>query len=262
MKSDTEAALSATVAGAYRWAGRPNPHQRQWRRTLRWMLGMQAVLGLWFWGVILVNALIAYVVAAQFGPMQVSIFQFVTHGALWFPFSIMIITSAAAITTHVAQGRTRRSFIQAALLTVLAVAVVYGVLMTVGMHLEGALYESLDWTQGHIADDTSSTPPLTPWQEPLGLTLLTYITRTGAGAMAGLLVGVSYYRFGGWRGTGLLILTALPALAAQESISGFFRDSVNNPLLVSSVVSLVLIGAGAIAYYLLTRNLSINNPRT
>lgn len=261
MKSDTDAALSATIAGAYRWAGRPNPGQPQWQRTLRWMLGMQALLGLWFWGVILVLEVIALLIAVQFGPVQVSMFQFATHGALWFPFSIMIITSTAAITPHVAQGRTRRSFIQAALLTVVALALVYGVLMTAGLALEGLLYESQGWTHVHVADITSATAPLAPWQEPLGTTLLTYTTRTGGGAMAGLLVGVAYYRFGGWRGTGLLLVTALPALAAQESISGFLRAGVDSALLINGVLSLALIVAGAIAYYLLTRYLPINNPR-
>lgn len=262
MNSDTQAAMSATVAGAYRWAGRPNPHQPQWRRTLRWMLGMQALLGIWFWGVILVLEVLALLIAAQFGPVEVSMFQFATHGALWFPFSIMIITSAAAITTHVAQGRTRRSFIQAALLTVVVMGISYGLLMTAGLALEGLVYDALGWSQAHITSLDSSSATTAPWQEPLGTTLLTYITRTGGGAIAGLLVGVGYYRFGGWRGTGLLLVTALPALAAQESISGFLRDLVDSPLLVSSVLSLVLIAAGAIGYSLLTRNLPINNPRS
>lgn len=262
MKSDTDAALSATIAGAYRWAGRPNPSQPQWRRTLRWMLGMQALLGLWFWGVILVLEALALVIAAQFGPVQVSMFQFATHGALWFPFSIMIITSAAVVTTHVAQGRTRRSFIQAALLTVAVMALGYGVLMTAGITVEGLVYDSLGWTQQHIADVDSATAPLAPWQEPLGTTLLTYITRTGGGAMAGLLVGVAYYRFGGWRGTGLLLLTALPALAVQEALSGLLRNVVDSALVVNGGIALALIVAGAIAYYFLTRHLPINNPRT
>ena len=262
MNSDTQAAMSATVAGAYRWAGRPNPHQPQWRRTLRWMLGMQALLALWFWGVILVLEVIALLVAAQFGPVQVSMFQFATHGALWFPFSIMIITSAAVITTHVAQGRTRRSFIQAALLTVVVMGISYGLLMTAGIALEGLVYESFGWTQQHITSVDSSTAPLAPWQEPLGTTVLTYITRTGGGAMGGLLVGVAYYRFGGWRGTGLLLVTALPALVVQEALSGLLRNVVDSALMVSGGIALALIAAGAFAYYLLTRNLPINNPRT
>lgn len=261
MKSETDAALSASVAGAYRWAGRPNPGQPQWRRTLRWLLGMQALLGLWFWAVILALEVIALLIAAQFGSVEVSMFQFATHGALWFPFSIMIITSTAVVTTHVAQGRTRRSFIQATLLTMVALALAYGVLMTAGLALEGLVYEAMGWTQAHIADVTSTSTPRTPWQEPLGITLLTYVTRTGGGAMAGLLVGVAYYRFGGWRGTGLVLVTALPALAAQESISGFFSEFVDDPLLVSGVVPLALIAAAAFAYYLLTRHLPINNPR-
>lgn len=266
MKSDTEAALAATTAGAYRWAGRPNPHRPQWRRTLRWMLAMQALLGVWFWGVILVLEVIALLIAAQFGPVEVSMFQFATHGALWFPFSIMIITSAAVITTHVAQGRTRRSFIQAALLTVLVMALAYGLLMTAGLALEGVVYDAFGWTQAHVTEASTTTSsavaPTALWREPVPVTLLGYALRTGGGAMAGLLVGVTYYRFGGWKGTGLLLVTGLPALAAQDAISGFLRAATDSALPLNALLSLVLLGLGALAYYLLTRNLPITNPRS
>ncbi|WP_022916840.1 hypothetical protein [Ruania albidiflava] len=264
MSSDatTQAALSGTVSGAGRWFGRPNPHRPQWRRTLRWLLGMQAYLGLWFWAIILLLEVIAVTIAAQLGPVQVSMFQFATHGALWFPFSMMIIISAATITTHVAQGRTRRSFIQASLVTALVVAIVYGAIMTAGLALEGVVYDAFGWTQAHVSEAVAGAEPSVPWREPVALTLLTYTTRTGGGAIAGLLVGVTYYRYRAWRGTALLLVTALPALAAQESISGLLREQVHNELLVTSLVSLVLIVLGAFAYHLLTRALPINLPRS
>src|SRR5690625_2804435 len=154
MNSDatTQAALSGTVGGASRWMGRANPHRPQWRRTLRWLLGMQAYLGVFFWGIILLLEVLALLVASRFGPVQVSMFQFATHGALWFPFSMMIITSAAMITTHVAQGRTRRSFVQASLITAVVVAIVYGIIMTAGLALEGVVYDAFGWAQDHVAE--------------------------------------------------------------------------------------------------------------
>lgn len=261
-----KAPMSAKAPGAYRWAGRPKPHLPQWRRTTRWLLTMQTLLGVWFWGVILILVLVAIVVAVQFGPVEVSMFQFATHAALWFPFANMIIISAAMITTHVAQGRTRLSFIQACLITVVVMGLSYGLLMTAGLALEGALYDALGWSQQHIAlaaSETSSiSKPIAPWQEPIGMTLLTYATRTAGGAMGGLLVGMTYYRFRGWRGTGLLVLMALPALAAQDSISGFLRQATDSTLLLNAVLSLVLIGAGALTYYFLTRRVPITTPRS
>lgn len=260
-ENSVQATLTGT-AGYSRWVGRPNPRRPQWHRTLRWMLGMQAYLGLWFWAVILLLEVLALLIASRFGPVQVSMFQFATHGALWFPFSMMIITSAAMITTHVAQGRTRRSFIQAALIIAVVVALVYGVIMTAGLALEGALYGALGWSQAGISEAVAASGVTEPWQRPVGITLLTYITRTGGGAIAGLLVGVTYYRFGGWRGTGLLLVTGLPALAAQESISGLLRGYLGDNLLVTALVSLPLLAAGAVAYFLLARTMPINTPRS
>ena len=266
MNPSTHTGLTGTTGGVSRWMGPANPRRPQWRRTLRWMLGMNAYMALWFWAVIVVLEVLALVIAIRFGPVQVSMFQFATHGALWFPFSMMIITSAAMVTTHVAQGRTRRSFIQAALVTAVSVAIGYGVIMTAGLALEGVLYDAMGWTQASISEavaaDIAGTAPMTPWHDPVGVTLLTYITRTGGGTIAGLLVGVTYYRFGAWRGTALLLLTALPALVAQESISGLLEGQLGNRLVAVSLVTVVLMGAGAFAYHLLTRTMPINNPRS
>ncbi len=264
MNSDTttQAALSGTVGGSGRWLGRANPHRPQWRRTLRWLLGMQAYLGLWFWAIILLLEVLALLVASRFGPVQVSMFQFATHGALWFPFSMMIIIAAAMLTPHVAQGRTRRSFIRASLVTAVVMAIVYGAIMTAGLALEGVVYDAFGWTQAHISEAVAGAEPSVPWREPAALTLLTYTTRTGGGAIAGLLVGVTYYRYRAWRGTALLLVTALPALAAQESISGLLRGHVPNELLITGLVSVVLIVLGAIGYHLVTRTVPITLPRS
>src|SRR5699024_6888987 len=91
--------------------------------------------------------------------------------------------------------------------------------------------------------------------------LLTYITRTGGGAIAGLLIGVTYYRYRAWRGTALLLVTALPALAAQESISGLLRGHVQNELLLTSLASSALLLLAPLASHLLTRAVPINLPR-
>src|SRR5699024_11769733 len=80
---------------AARWAGRPDPRLPQWWRTTRWMLTMHLYLALWFWTIVLLLAVAVVLVVAQLGEASVSIFQFATHGALWFPFALMIITSGA-----------------------------------------------------------------------------------------------------------------------------------------------------------------------
>src|SRR5690625_5475152 len=83
-------------------------------------------------------------------------------------------------------------------------------IMTAGLALEAAVYDALGWSHSHIAQATGDADVLVPWQEPGPLTWLTYATRTGGGAVGGLLVGAGYYRFGPWRGTALLLVVALP----------------------------------------------------
>jgi len=256
----TPAARNLTRAA--RWAGRPDPRLPQWWRTTRWMLAMQLYLALWFWAIVLLVEVAAMLVVAQLGEASFSFFQFATHGALWFPFAIMIITSGAMLTPHVVQGCTRRSFIIGALLVALVLAVLYGAIMTAGLALEGAVYDALGWTHSHIAQAASDADVLVPWQEPAPLTWLTYATRTGGGAVGGLLVGAGYYRFGPWRGTALLLVVALPAVAAQDSISGFLHRLTGSGLNLNAVLILILMGLGALAYTLLVRRIPLISPRS
>lgn len=258
----TATLTAKNLTWAARWAGRPDPRLPQWWRTTRWMLTMHLYLALWFWAIVLVAVVAAMIVAAQFGGASFSFFQFATHGALWFPFAIMIITSGAMLTPHVVQGCTRRSFIIAALLATLILAASYGVMMTAGLALEAAVYDALGWSHSHIAQATSDADVLVPWQEPAPLTWLTYATRTGGGAIGGLLVGAGYYRFGRWRGTALLLVATLPAVAAQDSISGFLHRLAGSGLAVNAGLILVLMALGALAYALLVRRIPVTSPRS
>ncbi|SED84086.1 hypothetical protein [Ruania alba] len=257
-RSSTSSDITGLTGGAMRLAGRPNPALPQWWRTMRWMLGMQAYLAVWFWGVILVLEAAALLIFGRLDAVTMSYLQFAVHGTLWFPFAMMITITAAQLTVHVAAGMTRRSFAVAAVGTAAVMALGYGIVLAGGMVAEGALYQAMDWPHVHVANmETSGNGFLEPWTHGFATSAVMYAVRTFSGAVAGLLVGIGYYRYGPWRGTALLPLTALPALLGQDAIVDLLGGAVGWHPLTLALLGLVLPLLGALAYRRLTRSVPI-----
>ncbi|QOR72064.1 hypothetical protein IM660_07430 [Ruania alkalisoli] len=254
MSTSPGADLTGLTAGAMRLVGRPDPSLPQWWRTMRWMLGMQAYLAAWFWGIILALEVLVLFAVSAVGEVSLSFLQFAVHGALWFPFAIMIGIAGAQITTHVAAGMTRRSFSRAALGTAAVLALGYGLLLSAGMVGEGVLYEAMGWPHVHVANVASpGTGVLEPWTHGFLPAWFMYAVRTFSGAVAGLLVGIAYYRFGAWKGTALLPLTALPALLGQDFLADLIGQGTGLHPVALAAISLVVPLLGALAVAALTR---------
>ncbi|WP_066584128.1 hypothetical protein [Cellulomonas timonensis] len=204
--------MSAVVA---RPAARP-VRRSPLARTIRHQLAAQFYVGAWFWAIILAGVVVATVIASRFGPVEVSIMQYARQGTLWFPFSMMIFIVAAGLTPHVAAGMTRRSFAAAAAVVSLIVAAANALVLVGLLQVERAVYAAAGWTQSLTdggLDLVSSTTDVGP--------LLVALVVTGAAATAsGLLVGVVYYRVGGWWGTLTLPLTVGPILVVGQLLSG------------------------------------------
>lgn len=261
----TGADLTGLTAGSMRLAGRPDPSLPQWWRAARWMLGMQLYLGVWFWGVIVFLWLAAVLILSRTPVgVQISYLQFAVHGALWFPFAMMVTVVAAMLTVHVATGMTRRSFLRAAVLTAAAVGLAYGIILAAGLLAESAVYAAVGWEHAHVVktgDDGPITAPA-PWTGGFAVAALTYAVRTFSGAVAGLLVGITYYRFGGWRGTALLPLTVLPALLSQDALAGLLGSFLDLPTAGYSLLALVVPLVGTLAFARLTRSVPIATSRS
>jgi len=184
-------------------------------RTIQHQLGMQLVLGAWFWGVILTGVVLATVLVASFGTVESSIVQFARQGTLWFPFSMMVLTVASGLTPHVAAGMTRRSFAAASAVVALVLGVAYAAVLVGLLQVERVVYDAAGWPQTLTdtgLDITSSTTDVGP--------LLTSLAMTAAAAtVSGLLVGIVYYRAGGWWGTLALPLTVAPIFGAGLLVS-------------------------------------------
>lgn len=255
--------LSGLTSGTQRFGRRISHDRPQWWRAASWMMRMHAYLGLWFWGVVLALALVAALVLSRTVGIEVSILQFAAHGALWYPFSLMITVTVVHLTSHVGNGMTRRSFVRAALLTVVATGLAYGLVMAVGLAVEGALYDGVGWPHAHVA----TTGPdvrhvVAPWSLGLPATAFVYAVRTAGGAVAGLLVGMTYYRLGGLRGTLLLPLTVLPAIVSQDDLAARADDALGLSLPSYTLATLAVLALAAWAFWRLTRHAPLAHPRS
>ncbi|WP_418607795.1 hypothetical protein [Georgenia sp. SUBG003] len=255
--------LGSLTAGSFRLGRRIAPDRPQWWRAGAWMLGMQTYLALWFWAVVLLLAVVAVVALGQADAVGMSVLQFGAHGALWYPFSLMITVSAVQLTSHVGNGMTRRSFVRACLLATAWVGLVYGLAMAVGLAVEGALYDRAGWPQVHVAttgDDAAVR--VAPWDEGFAVSAVTYAVRTAGGAVAGLLVGTAYYRLGALRGTLALPLTVLPAVAGQDDLAHVVADSLGISLAAYDLVNLAVTALAALAFWRLVRNIPVAHQRS
>ncbi|MFC7405248.1 hypothetical protein [Georgenia alba] len=255
--SNTYEAATST-AGTLRGARRVATTRPQWRRTLSWMLQMQLAMGRWFWlAVVLLWVAALVVVSLTPAGIELSMLQFAAHGALWFPFAMMITVAVAMITPHVAGGMTRRSFSIASLVSVGCVAAGNGLLLAVGLELEGVLYGALGWDHSHVANATDSAGVWEPWNEGFGVSWLSYTSRTAGGAVSGLLVGATYYRYGGLRGTFALPLTVAPAILGQDYLAGVVGDAFDVSLLGLSLAALALPVLAGVAFHRMIRTVPV-----
>lgn len=190
-------------------------------RTIQHQLAMQLRLGAWFWAVILVGVILATVLVASLGTVEASIVQYARQGTLWFPFSMMVLTITSSLTPHVAAGMTRRSFAAASAVVGLVLAVAYAAILVGLLQIERVVYAAAGWPQTLTdtgLDLTSSASDIGP--------LLISLTATGAAATAsGLLVGIVYYRAGGWWGT-----LALPLTVGPIFVAGLLASSALGPI--------------------------------
>lgn len=235
---------------------------RQWTRASRSYFAVYAFLWTWMWAIALPAAAVAMIIVDRVATVDTSILQFVRSGpAVWMLFSVAIIVTASYLPVHVANGMTRRSVIRGALMAAVLGSLLFGVAMGLAMLAEGAVYDALGWAQDTVAGDDGAAGV---WQVGIVPMLLDYVLACLGGAVSGLLVGIVYYRAGGWWGTLTLPLTVLPALAVTF-IAGGVQATLGSlvlPAAVTHVVPAVLILAAALAFGLLARSVPIDRTES
>ncbi len=180
----------------------------------RWQF--QRIMSTMIWFVLAVGVLLPLGISwaiGYFGTL-ISIWeQFATNGPAWFLFAMSVVAVTTHLPLQVAMGTTRGAFVSATALALLAAALLLGVFSSAGLLLEAAIY------RGYGLEQTlTATHPFSSSSQ-LGLVIVAFSLRYLVFGLAGLLTGLSYYRFGGLIGTGLLIITMLPIMAVGTVLS-------------------------------------------
>jgi hypothetical protein len=222
------------------------------------MLRPQLFMGVGLWVSLVVVAAVVIVLAARFAEVEISIFQFARHGALWTGFALAVLLTVAGLAAHVASGLTRAAFVRATVTLAVVVGVAYAVLAGVGLEIEGAVYAARGWPHAGL-DGFDPGAGLLATVPALALSFV-------AGQVSGLLVGMAYYRLGGWWGTVVLPLTLSPIyLVGSPSLNtGQLQllAPLDLPAPAAAVVSVAVLAAAAFAYYLLARHVPIRKVQS
>lgn len=234
----------------------------QWLRAARRPMGVYLVLWAWMWAVCLVGVTVAIVLTDRLGTVELSVAQFIRNGPLvWFLFSVGVIIVAACLTPHVANGMTRRSFVVGTLTATVIGSLLFAAASAGILLLEGVVYDRMGWGH-HAVEGDSYTAGV--WEAGVGTLLLDHALVTVAGSVTGLLVGVTYYRLGGWWGTLALPLTLLPILAAMFTTTWSrapFMPTDEPEAAVYAVHGALVLAAG-LAFVLLTRRAPITRTES
>lgn len=240
-------------------------------RTVRHLLTMLLYLAAWFWGIAVVVLTLAIVLVDRFGEITTSVVQFTRQGGIWFPFSLAIILATTYLPTHVAAGMTRRAFATAALVAGAVTAAVYAAVLTLLIQVERAVFDRAGWT--HTLSDVGLSATSSGTAVDVGRLFLDYGLMFTSGVVSGLLVGIVYYRAGGWWGTLALPLTIGPlfvvtALLASDAgpfdlawvVERLGATGDDAPARVALCV--LILAAQAVAFHRLTRRAALNPVTT
>lgn len=223
--------------------------------TVRWLMRQHLTVAAWAVAILVIAATAGTALVDRFWTVELSVVQFARQGFIWFPFSIAIITTTSFINVHVAAGMTRRALGRATLVTGLVMAAFYTVVMTVALQIERAAYEARGWPQ-QIVDDM----PVFDDTSQVGWILVDLGLVFTAAQLCGLLVGIVYYRAGGWWGTIALPLTVGPILVMTPLLSTPLLDPWSAEARIPVAVALLV--ATALAYLVLLHRTQIRQVTT
>lgn len=233
--------MTATF-GATRAHGAQRPAQRpQWARVARQLARVLAEQTIWFWGICLSVVIAATLVLERMELLEISILQFLRHGAIWYPFAMFLVYVLVDFALHVTSGMTRQSFVRATLLLAVGMGAGYAVIMSAARIAERAT------NPGNVAP-----APEAGIAADLAPMVAGYALAFTAGAVCGLLVGISYARYGAIWGSLSLLLTVPPVIVVMQ----LTESPVEQPAELAgahAAISLALVAAAAAAYAMLAR---------
>ncbi len=249
--------MTATTAPAVatRTPVRPSPSLHVARRQ-----GVAAMrLAAWFWPIALLALVVATVaVWVAEGRVDVSIAVHGRQALVWFLFSQAIQSAATYPRVHVAAGMTRRSLVRGTLLASTVTGLAYALVLTGLVLVERWLHGLAGW--GSALREIQLAGEHAPlWALPIDTVVLTLLAIT-----TGLLVGISYQRWGPWA-TLTLPLTVGPLLvllflgvAPTGDVPGLGEVAPRALVGLVGVVGVVVVLAVATAYAVIARRLPLS----
>jgi hypothetical protein len=215
------------------------------------------IVGYWLvmTGSFLIGGLISQLVG---GGLDHSIWDYGTQSPKYFSAAIGITLAPALFNLLIAHGVTRRMFSVAAGIILVGAAAATALLWVLAYQLERVIYDWAGLTQ------VLANPHLFTKTSQVGLIFTEFFLLIVAHETAGWLIGISFYRFGFWKGLLLLPLGVLPAAAAELMLvaqwlaaalrsTGYHRPS----LAIGVPVVLVVSALGLYFGYLLLRPLAL-----
>lgn len=262
---------------AHALAPRRNAPSRlpRWVQAGVWQLSGYAAITGGFLLLIALGAVVVLAIISRSTTPTESALQYPLQGLAWIPFAMAIHFTTNWLRPHIAAGMTRRSFAAAAVATVLALGPLTAVAVVAAFRVEAWAYAALGWTagaaSGFVIPGQIALGPLT-W----GIALL--VSTFG---MTGLLVGLTYARFGPIA-TLLLPVSLLPLPAslglaidpttmfvpftlATDDGTFFFGSWVSlsaNSLGASVGIGSTILALTALAIHLLIRRMPIRARRS
>lgn len=220
--------------------------------TTRWLLRLHSRVAVWAVVIVIVAVATAALVIARYVELELSVVQFARQAFVWFPFAVAIMTTTGFLNIHVAAGLTRRTLARASLAVAMTMAGFYVAVMTVGLQLERLLFGARGWGQKVVDEQALFTDT-----SQVGWILVDLGLLFSAAQLCGLLVGIVYYRAGGWWGTLTLPFTVGPVLLVTPLLTTSLLDPLST--LARLPIAVAVLVATAVAYLLVLRTTPVRS---
>jgi hypothetical protein len=225
-------------------------------------VGLRPML-LGYWAVMVI-ALFLGGIAIQVvsGGVTSSAWDYMTQSPKYFSMAIGITVTPAYFALLISQGITRRMFSVAVGIYLAGAAAATALLWVLVYQLERLLYAWQGWpdklNNPHLFTDTSQ----------VGLVFAEFFLLIVAHEVTGWLLGITFARFGIWRGIVLLPLALVPAVAAEFLlVAQWLADVLDNigydrpPLAVAVPSVLVVSALGVYAGYRILHPMAVKPPK-
>jgi hypothetical protein len=228
------------------------------RVVLSMMYGLRPMI-VGYWLVMIMIFLLGGLITQLIGGgIDHSMWDYGTQSPKYFSAAIGITLAPALFTLLIAHGVTRRMFAVAASILLVGAAVATATLWVLAYQVERVIY---DWAG---LSQTLANPHLFTKTTQIGLIFTEFFLLIIAHQAAGWLIGISFYRFGFWKGLALLPLGILPAAAAELLlVAQWLANALQNtgyhrPSLAIGIPGVLAVSALGLYFgYLLLRQMAL-----